>query len=114
MKILDSVFENLCGLEVDFFVLSIFQILFLFFVDVDIGSLNFVVFLLVKILKIIEKKLEKLGFMKVQVRFLLIMILFYECYNVQSYISYKIFVNDRSFIDRFYIFQSIRINCNCN
>lgn len=82
MKILDSVPENLCGLEVDSLVLPILQILSLPSADADTGSLNPAVSLSAKILKIIEKKLEKPGLKKAQVRLLLIMILSYECYNV--------------------------------
>lgn len=82
MKILDSVPENLCGLEVDSLVLPILQILSLPSADADTGSPNPAVSLSAKILKIIEKKLEKPGLMKAQVRILLIMILSYECYNV--------------------------------
>lgn len=82
MKILDSVPENMCGLEVDSLVLPILQILSLPSADADTGSPNPAVSLSAKILKIIEKKLEKPGLMKAQVRLLLIMILSYECYNV--------------------------------
>lgn len=82
MKILDSVPENLCGLEVDSLVLPILQILSLPSADADTGSPNPAVSLSAKILKIIEKKIEKPGLMKAQVRLLLIMILSYECYNV--------------------------------
>lgn len=82
MKILDSVPENLCGLEVDSLVLPILQILSLPSADADTGSPNPAVSLSAKILKIIEKKLEKPGLMKAQVRLLLIMISSYECYNV--------------------------------
>lgn len=82
MKILDSVPENLCGLEVDSLVLPILQILSLPSADADTGSPNPAVSLSAKILKIIEKKLEKPGLMKAQVRLLLKMLLSYECYNV--------------------------------
>lgn len=66
MKILDSVPENLCGLEVDSLVLPILQILSLPSADADTGSPNPAVSLSAKILKIIEKKLEKPGLMKAQ------------------------------------------------
>lgn len=67
MKILDSIPENLCSLEVDSLVLPILQILSLPASDADTGSRNPVVSLSAKILKIIEEKIEKPGLMKAQV-----------------------------------------------
>lgn len=66
MKIMDSLPENLCGLEVVSLVLPILQILSLPASEADTGCLNPAVSLSAKILKIIEEKIEKPGFMKAQ------------------------------------------------